>query len=428
MKKFLILILAVLLTGCVDENVIQVERTQNGYTSKLIATIEREDAEGMDFYYCDQKAFCVTRWYEEGENETLKVDLETSEIQKLVMDVNESNDERVLFENEQYKIILFDRFEKVAENTYDTVYKKYYYEEDGKRHILYEGYENIDDSIQYSYISTFINYETNELLFFIKEENVISVKKIENGKLVELYSQPIYLGEYSLTDFYKKSSGVVWRYENDDNIKIISNGQEDLYEKELEDNLKLVEFHISAIKPVLKYENDKKILYKYFENNEEIEILKEIDGYSLKEYRFDKQNVFTYTKSEDVRLVIDGENYDLSNPAKYILTNDVIIYTTRNIDKKEYETYYIDLNTNNEYLLSEAIEMSEVFNFNDKFIVRSYGNSELYSILKFDGLNCKLIELPFTWEFYPQNIIDNDTIIFSYKTKDMISFYSIEVK
>ena len=103
MKKLLFIISTILLVGCVDKNVIQVNRNQDGYRSELIATINREDADDMDFYFCELDAYCVTRWYENRKTSDTKIiDLKT----KKVDDYEEpnQNNEVVWYENEEYKM------------------------------------------------------------------------------------------------------------------------------------------------------------------------------------------------------------------------------------------------------------------------------------------------------------------------------------
>lgn len=71
--------------------------------------------------------------------------------------------------------------------------------------------------------------------------------------------------------------------------------------------------------------------------------------------------------------------------------------------------------------------MSDIYFFDNCYIVRGYGNDDLYSVLKFDELTCTMIELPYTWEFKPQFRFE-DKILFVHETQKFISLYILEIE
>ena len=100
MKKIVLLILLILLTGCLDENIIKVNKTQDGYRSELITTIYKDDADDMDYYFCETDTYCVTRWFDAGnQSETKKINLKTKEVSDYDEKPYQSND-RILYEND----------------------------------------------------------------------------------------------------------------------------------------------------------------------------------------------------------------------------------------------------------------------------------------------------------------------------------------
>ena len=428
MKKIVLLILLILLTGCLDENIIKVNKTQDGYRSELITTIYKDDADDMDYYFCETDTYCVTRWFDAGnQSETKKINLKTKEVSDYDEKPYQSND-RILYENDEYKIILNTEIKMNDEMTHSISYVEYYYEKNNERHLLVEGIST-NYQQEYSYIEAGTYPSYDEFVFMIKENDKISIKRIDDGNLIEIDSIPLKYENYDLYDYYRSQDGFVYRYDNDEEILLIQQNQKSIYKKKLDDGSLLVEFYVSNGYPTLKYENDKKIEYYYGEIDKKLIIQKELDGYKWKEYFLDDDYsyVLTYKKSGDVRLIINGETYDLPNPSKYYRTNDSILYTSRNVDLGEYQTFYLDLATNQTYMLSEAIEMTDISYYEDYYIVRGYGNDDLYSVLKFDELTCTMIELPYTWEFKPQFRFE-DKILFVHETQEFISLYILEIE
>lgn len=425
MKRLFLLIL-IILVGCVDKNIIQVNRTQDGFRSELIVKIDREDASDMDFYFCEYDAMCVTRWYEKNNSSnTKKIDLKT----KKVEDYEENPfqpEESIWYENEDYRIIYKRDKRMNNEMTQTITYQQYYYEENGKRTLLYEGVSANSDQ-RYSNVNATMHPIYKEYVFMIKEENKISIKKIDERKLIEIDTIPLLYKQAELFDYYYTSNGYIYRYDLDDEIYLIQQVKENIYKKKLEDGSILVDAYVESNDIVLNYESEEMIRFIFLNNDKEIAIPKKIDDYRLKEYRYGEQNIYTYEGKKGIRIVIDDETYDLGNASEYHLSSDSILFTRRNVELNEYQTFLIDLASNQQYALSETIDMSEISYIDNYYIVRGYGNDELYSILKFDGLSCRVIELPFTWEFMPYTTFDNK-IIFVQETQEFISIYYLEIE
>ena len=313
MKKIVLLILLILLTGCLDENIIKVNKTQDGYRSELITTIFKDDAEDMDYYFCETDTYCVTRWFDAGnKSETKKINLKTKEVSDYDEKPYQSND-RILYENDEYKIILNTEIKMNDEMTHSISYVEYYYEKNNERHLLVKGIST-NYQQEYNYIEAGTHPSYDEFVFMIKENDKISIKRIDDGNLVEIDSIPLKYENYDLYDYYRSQDDFVYRYDNDEEILLIQQNQKSIYKKKLDDGSLLVEFYVSNGYPTLRYENDKKIEYYYGEIDKKIIIQKELDGYEWKEYFLDDDYgyVLTYKKSGDVRLIINGETYDLS--------------------------------------------------------------------------------------------------------------------
>ena len=261
----------------------------------------------------------------------------------------------------------------------------------------------------------------------IKEEDKISINKIEEGQLVEIDSFPLINQGNILYDYYRTSDGLIYRYDNDKEIHLIQQNEEKIYKKELEDGSILTDVFEGSLGFTLRYESEDSIHLIAINNKDELIIPKKIDDYRLKGFQLDKHNIYTYESNKGIRIVIDDETYDLGNASNYHRSENAILFTRRNVDLNVYQTFFIDLTNNQQYILSEEIEMSDIYYFGNCYIVRGYGNDDLYSVLKIDGLTCEMIELPFDWEFKPYSVFKNQ-IIFVHETKEFVSFYAVEVQ
>ena len=425
MKRLLIFGFMLLLIGCENKNIIQVNRIQDGFKSELIATIERNDADDFLSYQCDQYNYCVTRYYDDETKDTTNINLLTNEI-KLIEEENNSNqtEEQIIYETDEFKII-YEHEIVWNEETNNTInYVAFFYEKDGNRHLLYEGDEwrepqEYDNAFATSYP------KTDEFVLLIKEEDKISIKKVDDGCLVEIDSFPLFYKNAELLDYFRLDESFVRIYESDEIIYILEQEKETIYKKNLEEDFHLKEFWYDPNLIMIQYENNEE--FYFIMNSEETKIKKELDGYLLEDYNLDDQ-VYTYKKDGYVKIMINDEIYDLGYPTKYILTDDALFFTSKDRETNESQTLYIDLKAKEKYILSEPIDMNDIRVLGNKYLVRGYGNSKSqYSILKFNDNECTLIELPFTLEFKHLLTLSDNKIVFIHEQKDRVSFYRIEL-
>ena len=418
MKRFLLVFLMLCLFGCENEKIIEVNYTDTGYTSELIGTIDL--SEGYTTHAdCESDKYCIRHISNNGVEKIYEIDFLNKQISEI--ENKEIKDEYIWHQSDDFTIYYKREYINMNEVTLKTTY---YYEKNNQRSILYEDLNVVgnDDELK---LKTFTDSVTGEYCFGIRKDNIISINAVRDGKLVEIDQIEINKDGYVLKNYYTSENGYNFKYENDDEIRFITNDEETIIKKDIEDDLKLINFNSLNY---YVYENEK--IVKCFYQGEEKVVDKNVDSYELINYNF-YSDVYVYEKDDTYRLVIDENTYDLGKNATYIIKDDYVLSTyTSNEKELGKESIVIDRKTNEIYKLSKYIDLREYSNFKDNYILDSYVYSldYPYSILKVEDLNFTLIQLPFDYSASVIEIIDEKTIAISCGEDGVISYYLVTIQ
>lgn len=420
MKKLIVLLISFLLVGCVDTKVIEVKHTDNGYTSELLGIIEKNKNDYVYVSTVGKDNFQITRHNFDETYQQYKIDFDKKNIEEIEYIQNEENTLALIYENNDYKILV-DHEQYFDSEIDKVIYSKiYYYQKDEQTNVLYKV---TSTSVDLDSNTRTINHPTkDELLFFIEDydKEILSINEISEGKLNEIDSLPLYVEDYEYIYSYVFENEYVHHYESDDKIRLLINEEELFFDKNIEDGYTLFKFDYGN-EVSLKYENEESILLIEGENEEVIN--KNVEGYTLIEHYFYDNPILIYEKDNYKRIVIDGNTYDLGYNPTYHIEDDFILSTYK---EEDYQSIYIDRKTGEVYLLSEYINMIDFSEGFGNYFIKNYHNTENpYSILKINNNDFTIIDLPFSWQFDRVTCLDENRIVYTLETAEEVSYYLV---
>lgn len=380
MKKLLLFILSVLLSGCLESNVIEVKHSDD-FTSELIGEIELYSSKSeYSVNLCDNNNLCIYEYYMDKVDKNYQIDLNTNEIIEI--------DEKTIDENiESLKTYMFDNgFKIYRERTHvDHIYTTtYYYEKDGIKTKLIE---RVNDLSNDSYNSLKVTYDTNgkDFFFFIEKNDYMSINQVIDGKLEEIDQIPLIDQGIQLLYINPIEEGLCYHYENDEMIRNVLNGEE-LILKKIDGDKKLISWSINGIVP----------------------------------------EQLVYEEKGIITLHINNEVYELGINSDYLIRDDYILYTAWREDFSGKDTFYLDRNENKRYILSEYLDFtSHLFSGN---VHLSYlpNDKTPYKIVFVDHKDITAISLPFPADFEYHYLYDEHTIVFIGKEGNVLQFYKVK--
>lgn len=422
MKKFILCILTLFLTGCMNQNIIEVNHSDSDYTIDLIGLIPGKE---NDYIYLSKDAagVYVYRLNEDSSYNQFIIDFDTKTFKEV--EYKENNEPFVYYKNEDYSILYETEFERSEDSQNSIFVRKYYISKDGKQSLLYVSKENSDEP--FSIVRTETHPITNKFMFFVKdyERNVLSISEIEDVKLKEIKTIDLNYKnyEYQYSQYYDNDYAHV--FENNNSVLFLTNQEEMIIDKRIENEYELVDYEIQ-FEIYLKYENESSILIK--NGNEERIIQKNIDGYRLME-DISSDSTLYYEKDGYQRIVIDGNTYDLGYRPTYKIRKDYIISSYKDYESNVQQSIYIDRNENKVYTLSEYIDLTDIYDSYHLTLIRNYANIDYpHSILEIQDSNIMLHDLPFSNHFAWQCGVDENSIIYTQDTSEGMEIYLVTIE
>ena len=422
MKKFILCILTLFLTGCMNQNIIEVNHSDSDYTIDLIGLIPGKE---NDYIYLSKDAagVYVYRLNEDSSYNQFIIDFDTKTFKEV--EYKENNEPFVYYKNEDYSILYETEFERSEDSQNSIFVRKYYISKDGKQSLLYVSKENSDEP--FSIVRTETHPITNKFMFFVKdyERNVLSISEIEDVKLKEIKTIDLNYKnyEYQYSQYYDNDYAHV--FENNNSVLFLTNQEEMIIDKRIENEYELVDYEIQ-FEIYLKYENESSILIK--NGNDERIIQKNINGYVLMEDISSDSTLF-YEKDGYQKIVIDGNTYDLGYRPTYKIRKDYIISSYKDYESNVQQSIYIDRNENKFYTLSEYIDLTDIYDSYHLTLIRNYANIDYpHSILEIQDSNIMLHDLPFSNHFAWQCGVDENSIIYTQDTSEGMEIYLVTIE
>lgn len=422
MKKSILFILTILLTGCMNQNIIEVNHSDSEYTIDLIGLIPGKE---NDYIYLskDNEDVYAYRLNEDSTRDQFIIDFDTKTLKEV--EYEENDEPMVYYENQDYSILYETEFERLENSNSSIFVRRYFYEKEGNRTLLFESKEKSEEP--FSLVRTETHPITNKFMFFVKdyERNVLSISEIEDVKLKEIKTIDLNYKnyEYQYSQYYDNDYAHV--FENNNSVLFLTNQEEMIIDKRIENEYELVDYEIQ-FEIYLKYENESSILIK--NGNEERIIQKNIDGYNLMEDISSDDTLF-YEKDGYQKIVIDGYTYDLGYRPNYKIRKDYILSSYRNDETKEKQSIYIDRNESKVYTLSEYIDLTDIYDSYHLTLIRNYANIDTpHSVLDIQDSHITLYDLPFSNHFAWQCGVDENSIIYTQDTSEGMEIYLVTIE
>ena len=421
MKKICLLSLIFMLFACQKDKIIEIEHKTNGFSSELIATFEIENNGYYFFNSYDMYDHCL-----EISNGNTKdyyaFDFDNKTYQQINKDeiTSNTNNYSTYHTNEKFAILFDTEYKQIDGVSYFN-YTYYYQDKEIFKELLsYDVNANGENLL-----NTYFNEDSNEFYFCLKEKDYISIKKLDGQELIEIKQVDLRVDDYELTDYMKDDNGFVYQYENDNEIMIVRNDNKETISKKVEDyELKAFSMYYEGYLKV--YENDTYV--KYIMNDDEIIIDKVIDGYQLVTYYTHVDSFLKwYSKDDRVLLMIDDIKIELGQNPKYDIKKDYILASYK--ENEEEKSIYYDLNTNEKYILSDYIDMNQMYSYQNSYLIYDYSkyNDCPYQFLQFKDKQFEMIELPFDYSVNFEMYLNENQMVFSHEVNNILSIYLVTI-